>query len=57
MWYSFAEMIGSLNLGMVGVFVQLTFGLCWPINQLNKNPNIAKLETSYHLCSFGSLAT
>ena len=27
------------------IFVQLIFGPCWSMNQLNKNPNIAKLET------------
>ena len=31
-------------------FVQLIFGPPWPMNQLNKNPNIAYLDTSYRLC-------
>ena len=41
--------MGSLKLGNVLVFVQLIFGPFWPMNQLNKNPNIALLETSYQL--------
>ena len=35
------ELIGSLKLGNVWVFVQLNFGLRLPMNQLNKNSNIA----------------
>ena len=35
------ELLGSLKLGNVRVFVQLIFGPCWPMNQINKNPNIA----------------
>ena len=35
------EVTGSLKLGNVWVFVQLIFGPPWPMNQLNKNPNIA----------------
>ena len=31
-----AELIGSLKLGNVWVFVQLIFGPCWPMNQLKK---------------------
>ena len=34
------ELIGGLKFGNVRVFVQLIFGPCWSINQLNKNPNI-----------------
>ena len=30
-------------------FVQLIFGPHWPMNQLNKNPNIALLQDSWHL--------
>ena len=35
------ELIGSLMLGSVWVFVQLIFGPRLPMNKLNKNPNIA----------------
>ena len=35
------ELIGSLMLGNVCIFVQLIFCPRWPMNQLNKNPNIA----------------
>ena len=35
------ELIGSLKLGNVWVFVQLIFGPRWPMNQLNKNLSIA----------------
>ena len=35
--------------GNVLVFVQLIFGPHWPMNQLNKNQNIAYLETFYQL--------
>ena len=35
------ELIGSLKLVSVMVFVQLIFGPCFPMNQLNKNPDIA----------------
>ena len=35
------ELIGSLKLGNVWVFVQLIFGHDWPRNQLDKNPIIA----------------
>ena len=38
---SSSELIESLKLGNVWVFVQLNFGPRWPMNQLNKNPNIA----------------
>ena len=31
------------------VFVQLIFGPGWPMNQMNKNSNIAQLEASYQL--------
>ena len=31
----------SQKLGNVWVLVQLIFGPCWPMNLLNKNPNIA----------------
>ena len=34
---------------MLGFFTA-DFGPRWPLNQLNKNPNIALLETSYQLC-------
>ena len=34
-------MIGSLKLGNIGVLLQLIFGPRWPMNLLNKNPNIA----------------
>ena len=43
------ELIVSPKLSNVWVFVQLIFGPFWPMNQLNKNPNIALLETSYQL--------
>ena len=43
------ELIGSLKLGNVWVFVHLIFGHRWPMNQLNKNRNIAYLETSCQL--------
>ena len=43
------ELIVSLKLSNVWVFVPLKFGMWWPMNQLNKNPNIAYLETSYQL--------
>ena len=36
-----SELIGSLKLGNVWVFVQQIFCPLWPMNQLNKNPNIA----------------
>ena len=36
-----AEVSGILEFGNVWVFVQLIFGPHWPMNQLNKNPNIA----------------
>ena len=39
----------SLMLGNVSYFVQLIFYLRWSMNQLYKNPNIAKLETSHYL--------
>ena len=42
---SFAELIGSLKLGNVWVFKQLIFSRGWPMNQLNRNLNIAELET------------
>ena len=35
------ELVGSLKLGNVLVFVQLIFGPHWPMNQLNKKSNIA----------------
>ena len=35
------ELVGSLKLGNVLVFVQLIFGPRWPMNQLNKKSNIA----------------
>ena len=35
------ELIGSLKLGNVWVFVELIFGPRWPMHQLNKNQNIA----------------
>ena len=35
------ELTGSLKLGNVWVFVWLIFCPRWPMNQLNKNPNIA----------------
>ena len=41
--------MGSLKLVNVCVFVQLIFGPRWPMNKLNKNQNIAQLETSYQL--------
>ena len=37
---SLPELMGSLELGNVWVFVQLIFGPHWPMNQLNKNPNM-----------------
>ena len=36
-----SELIGSLKLGNVWVFVQHIFCPRWPMNQLNKNLNIA----------------
>ena len=39
----------SPKLGNDWVFGQLIFGPCWPMNQLNKNPNIAKLRNFYRL--------
>ena len=36
-----SEVSGILELGNVWIFVQLTFSPHWPMNQLNKNPNIA----------------
>ena len=38
---SLTELIGSLKLGNVWVFVQLVFCPRWPMNQVNKNPNIS----------------
>ena len=35
------ELIGSLKLGNIWIFVQLIFGPRWPMHQLNINPNIA----------------
>ena len=35
------ELIGSLKLGNVWFFVLLILGPPWPMDQLNKNPNIA----------------
>ena len=35
------ELLGSLKLDNVWVFVQLIFGPLWPMNQLNGNSNIA----------------
>ena len=43
------ELIGSLKLDNVGVFVQQIFGPHWPMNQLNKNqtlPNSRIPDTS-----------
>ena len=40
------EVTGILELGNVGVFVQLFFGPHLPMNQLNKNPNISQLQDS-----------
>ena len=37
----YSEIMESLKLGSVWVFVQLILGPRWPMNQLNKNPNIA----------------
>ena len=36
-----SEVSGILELANVWVFVQLIFGPHWPMNQLNKKPNIA----------------
>ena len=38
---SVTELIGSLKLVNVLVFVQLIFDTGWPMNQMNKNPNIS----------------
>ena len=38
------ELMRSLKLGNVWVFVQLIFSLCWSMNQLYKNSNIAFLD-------------
>ena len=45
------ELIGSLKLGNVWVFVQLIHRPTRTKNQLYKNPNIALLETSHQLSS------
>ena len=37
----YLEVVRSLKLGNVWAFVQLIFGPPCPMNQLNKNPNIA----------------
>ena len=39
-WAYSTELIESIKLGNIWVFVRLIFGPCWPMNQLNKNPNI-----------------
>ena len=44
-----SELIGSLRLGNVWIFVQLIHRPTRTKNQLCKNPNIALLETSYQL--------
>ena len=41
---SMSELMGSLRLGNVWVIVQLVFGPCWPVNQLNKNPILLYLR-------------
>ena len=38
---SVPELIGSLKLGNVWVFVHMIFGPRWPMSQLNKKQNIA----------------
>ena len=48
-YVALTELIGSLKLG--NVWIQLIHRLTRTKNQLYKNPNIAKLETSYQLCS------
>ena len=45
-----AELMGSLKLGNVWVFVQLIHRTTGTKSQLYKNTNIAQLETSYQLC-------
>ena len=40
------EVSGILESGNVWVFVQLIFGPLWPMNQVNKNPNIDELQDS-----------
>ena len=49
MYVPVSELMGSLKLGNVWVFSQLIICPPWSMNQLNKNPNIAQLETSYQL--------
>ena len=49
---SYPELMGSLKLGNVWVLVQLLHRQTRTKNQLYKNPNITKLETSYQLCSY-----
>ena len=49
---SYAEVSAILELGNVWVFEQLIFGPHWPMNQLNKNPNIAYLQDSWYHWSY-----
>ena len=42
-WLTEVHVSGILELGNVWFFVQFIFGPNWPLNQLNKNPNIALL--------------
>ena len=46
----FSEVSVILELGNVWVFVHLIFCPNWPMNQLNKNPNIAHLQDSRYHC-------
>ena len=39
--WSGQQLIGSLKLGNIWFFVQRILGPPWPMNELNKNPNIA----------------
>ena len=48
--YVHPELIGSLKLGYVWVFVHLIHRQMRINNQLYNNPNIVEFETSYQLC-------
>jgi len=50
-YLSKSEMIGSLKVGNVWVFVQLIHRHKRTTHHLYKNPNIAELEISYQLWS------
>ena len=48
--HSFPDLIGSLKLGNVRVFVQPIFGPRWPVNQLYKTQTLPNLRLLY-LCT------